>query len=78
MAFKKVMKKIYLLVLIMLLFSSCTKTDDNHFETGIDNKNNHHDLYMVTNDYGLMINTYAGIENLVVMRYLAIRVHIQM
>lgn len=63
MAFKKVMKKIYLLVLIMLLFSSCTKTDDNHFETGIDNKNNHHDLYMVTNDYGLMINTYAGIEN---------------
>ena len=63
MAFKKVMKKICLLALIMLLFSSCAKTDDSHFEAGIDNKNNHHDLYMVTNDYGLMINTYAGIEN---------------
>ena len=63
MAFKKVMKKIYLLALIMLLFSSCAKTDDNHFETGIDNKNNHHDLYMVTDDYGLMTNTYAGTEN---------------
>ena len=63
MAFKKVMKKIYLLALIMLLFSSCAKTDDNHFEAGIDNKNNHHDLYMVSNDGGLLNNLYAGTEN---------------
>ena len=63
MAFKKVMKKIYLLTLTMLLFSSCAKTDDNHFEADFDNKNNHHDLYMVTNDYWLMRNIYAGTEN---------------
>ena len=63
MAFKKVMKKIYLLALIMLFFSSCAKTDDNHFEADFDNKNNHHNLYMVTDDYGLMTNTYAGTEN---------------
>ena len=63
MAFKKVMKKIHLLALIMLLFSSCAKTDDNHFETGIDNKNNHHDLYMVSNDGGLLNNVYASTEN---------------
>ena len=63
MVFKKVMKKIYLLALIMLLFSSCAKTDYNHFEADFDNKNNHHDLYMVTDDYGLMTNTYAGTEN---------------
>ncbi|MDY2861914.1 MAG: hypothetical protein SOT10_04870, partial [Oscillospiraceae bacterium] len=63
MAFKKVMKKIYLLALIMLLFSSCAKTDDNHFEADFDNKNNHHDLYMVSNDGGLLNNLYAGTEN---------------
>ena len=63
MAFKKVMKKIYLLTLTMLLFSSCAKTDDNHFEAGIDNKNNHHDLYMVSNDGGLLNNLYASTEN---------------
>lgn len=63
MAFKKVMKKIYLLALIMLLFSSCAKTDDNRFEADFDNKNNHHDLYMVSNDGGLLNNVYASTEN---------------
>lgn len=63
MAFKKVMKKIYLLALIMLLFSSCAKNIENPKNHDEKLGGSNHGLYMVSKDSGLLNNLYAGTEN---------------
>lgn len=63
MVFKKVMKKIYLLALIMLLFSSCAKNIENPKNHDEKLGGSNRGLYMVSNDSGLLNNLYAGTEN---------------